>query len=236
MLDVEALLRPCYDALRLRRRRPVALRRPHARRLQRSRRLQAGRERAAGGARDRATRARVVFPMHEPDDGYTAANDHVIEAAAASGGRLVAFCRVNPHAARARGGPPRAWTPGRVGIKLHPRAEQFTLHTPGGARHHRARARARAAGPDPRRPRHPRARPRHGQALRGVPRRAADPRALRDLRPRLAVARAARPPERPDRHGVVGAGGPHRRLHARARRRTSCGRATRPTGCRWPPR
>jgi uncharacterized protein len=72
----------------------------------------------------------VVFPMHEPDDGYSAANDHVLEAAAGSGGRLVSFCRVNPHSgalAEAR----RALDAGAVGIKLHPRAEQFTLHTPG---------------------------------------------------------------------------------------------------------
>jgi predicted TIM-barrel fold metal-dependent hydrolase len=73
----------------------------------------------------------VVFPMHEPDDdAYPAANDHVIEAAAASDGRLVAFCRVNPHM-RALEEARRALDAGAVGIKLHPRAEQFTLHTPG---------------------------------------------------------------------------------------------------------
>src|SRR3990170_8557046 len=37
----------------------------------------------------------VVFPMQEPA-GYPAANDHVLEAAAASDGTLVAFCRVDP--------------------------------------------------------------------------------------------------------------------------------------------
>ena len=41
--------------------------------------------------------------MQEPA-GYAAANDHVLAAAAASGDRLVAFCRVDPHAA---GGPDR---------------------------------------------------------------------------------------------------------------------------------
>jgi predicted TIM-barrel fold metal-dependent hydrolase len=73
----------------------------------------------------------VVFPMHEPDDGYTAANDHVIEAAANSGGRLVSFCRLNPHSGSAVEEARRALDAGAVGIKLHPRAEQFTLHTPG---------------------------------------------------------------------------------------------------------
>ena len=70
----------------------------------------------------------VVFPMHEPA-GYRAANDRVLEAAAGSDGRLVAFCRVDPHhdaAAEAR----RCLDAGARGIKLHPRAEGFTLHHP----------------------------------------------------------------------------------------------------------
>lgn len=37
----------------------------------------------------------VVFPMHEPD-GYRGPNDAVLAAAAESGGRLTAFCRVDP--------------------------------------------------------------------------------------------------------------------------------------------
>src|SRR3954447_6170846 len=37
----------------------------------------------------------VVFPMHEPD-GYRAPNDTAIRAAAESGGKLVAYCRVDP--------------------------------------------------------------------------------------------------------------------------------------------
>ncbi len=37
----------------------------------------------------------AVFPMHEPD-GYTAANDEVIAAAAANPETLVAYCRVDP--------------------------------------------------------------------------------------------------------------------------------------------
>jgi predicted TIM-barrel fold metal-dependent hydrolase len=70
----------------------------------------------------------VVFPMHEPD-GYPPANDRVLEAAAASDGRLVAFCRVDPHTdalAEAR----RCLDAGARGIKLHPRAERFTLSAP----------------------------------------------------------------------------------------------------------
>src|SRR5690349_17828658 len=70
----------------------------------------------------------VVFPMHEPD-GYPPANDRVLEATAASAGRLFAYCRVDPRAdavAEAR----RCLDAGARGIKLHPRAEQFTLSEP----------------------------------------------------------------------------------------------------------
>jgi predicted TIM-barrel fold metal-dependent hydrolase len=70
----------------------------------------------------------VVFAMQEPD-GYREANDEVLEAADASGGRLVPFCRLDPRddpVAEAR----RALALGARGIKLHPRAERFTLHEP----------------------------------------------------------------------------------------------------------
>src|SRR5262245_28064492 len=70
----------------------------------------------------------VVFAMHEPD-GYPAANDRVLEAAQGSGGRLVAFCRLDPRddpVAEAR----RCLDAGAKGIKLHPRAERFTLSEP----------------------------------------------------------------------------------------------------------
>ena len=70
----------------------------------------------------------VVFPMHEPD-GYAPANDRVMEAAEASGDRLVAFCRVDPHAHALREAR-RCLDAGARGIKLHPRAEQFTLSEP----------------------------------------------------------------------------------------------------------
>ena len=70
-----------------------------------------------------------VFPMHEPD-GYSAANDMVIEEAEASGGRLFPFARLNPHD-DALAEAERALARGARGIKLHPRAEEFTLDTPG---------------------------------------------------------------------------------------------------------
>jgi predicted TIM-barrel fold metal-dependent hydrolase len=77
---------------------------------------------------DARAKGAFVFPMHELD-GYTPANDMVIEAARRSDGVLTPFCRVRPgdHAlAEAR----RALDAGAKGIKLHPRAEQFTLDHP----------------------------------------------------------------------------------------------------------
>jgi predicted TIM-barrel fold metal-dependent hydrolase len=70
-----------------------------------------------------------TFPMHEPD-GYRAANDMVIDAAARSEGRLVCFCRVSPNSGTAPDEARRALEAGARGIKLHPRAEQFTLDHP----------------------------------------------------------------------------------------------------------
>jgi uncharacterized protein len=71
----------------------------------------------------------VFFTMHEPD-GYSEANDRVIAEAAGSGGRMVPFCRVNPHD-DAPGEARRALAAGARGIKLHPRAEGFTMDHPG---------------------------------------------------------------------------------------------------------
>ncbi len=73
-------------------------------------------------------RGAFVFPMHEPD-GYPPANDLVMRAAAESGGRLHAFCRVNPHEHPVPEAE-RCLDAGAAGIKLHPRAEQFTLDHP----------------------------------------------------------------------------------------------------------
>ena len=78
---------------------------------------------------DAAGSRAVTFPMQEPD-GYSPANDHVIETALASDGRIVAFCRVDPRAgavAEIR----RCLAAGARGIKLHPRAENFAMNDPG---------------------------------------------------------------------------------------------------------
>jgi len=69
-----------------------------------------------------------VFPMHEPD-GYPPANDFVIEVAANADGLFVPFCRVKP-GQDALVEAERALARGAKGIKLHPRAEQFTLDHP----------------------------------------------------------------------------------------------------------
>jgi predicted TIM-barrel fold metal-dependent hydrolase len=73
-------------------------------------------------------RGAFVFPMHEPD-GYPPANDMVLRAAADSDGLLVPFCRVNPHDDALQEAE-RCLAAGARGIKLHPRAEQFTLDHP----------------------------------------------------------------------------------------------------------
>jgi hypothetical protein len=73
-------------------------------------------------------RGAFVFPMHELG-GYPPANDMVLAEARESGGLLVPFCRVNPHddgVAEAE----RALAAGARGIKLHPRAQGFTLDHP----------------------------------------------------------------------------------------------------------
>jgi predicted TIM-barrel fold metal-dependent hydrolase len=71
----------------------------------------------------------LVFPMHEPD-GYSAANDEVLEAAANAGGRLAALCRVQPRDPGALQEARRCMDRGAVGIKLHPRAEAFGMDEP----------------------------------------------------------------------------------------------------------
>ncbi|MDQ2759021.1 MAG: amidohydrolase family protein [Actinomycetota bacterium] len=77
-----------------------------------------------------SARGAFVFPMHEPG-GYPPANDTVLQAVRDSGGVLHAFCRVNPNAgADAVSEAERCLAAGACGIKLHPRAEEFTLDHP----------------------------------------------------------------------------------------------------------
>jgi predicted TIM-barrel fold metal-dependent hydrolase len=80
------------------------------------------------GLRAAGARGCFVFPMHEPD-GYRPANDFVIDLAAGSESLLVPFCRVKPGDG-ALAEAERALDRGARGIKLHPRAEQFTLDHP----------------------------------------------------------------------------------------------------------
>src|SRR5919106_2163553 len=127
MLDVDAILRPWWDRLRADLHEPslfdahthVGDSDPDGARQTPEQLL---------AALDRVPARGVVFPMHEPD-GYAAANDRVIAAAAASDGRLVAFCRLDPRddpLTEAR----RCLDAGVKGIKLPPRAGRFTLSGP----------------------------------------------------------------------------------------------------------
>ena len=71
----------------------------------------------------------LLFAMHEPD-GYRAANDAVLGACEASGGRLVALARVSPHAEDALAEAERCLAAGARGVKLHPRSDAFGLPNP----------------------------------------------------------------------------------------------------------
>jgi predicted TIM-barrel fold metal-dependent hydrolase len=81
------------------------------------------------GALDPLDARAVTFALHV-EGGYATENDFVLEAAAASGGRIVPFCRLNPRDDPYAEGS-RAIAAGARGIKLHPRAERFTLAHPG---------------------------------------------------------------------------------------------------------
>jgi predicted TIM-barrel fold metal-dependent hydrolase len=128
LLDIDAILRPWWDSI-LEAHGPLELFDAHthigANDPDGMKQSPAELLEVMGNAGARA----VVFPMHEPD-GYPGPNDVAIDAAAASGGRLVSFCRLDPRsdpAVEAR----RCLDAGAVGIKLHPRAERFTMHEPG---------------------------------------------------------------------------------------------------------
>jgi uncharacterized protein len=77
---------------------------------------------------ERAGARAITFPMHEPD-GYPVANDEARAIEAGAGGRIVHFCRVNPHDG-ALAEAERCLDLGAHGIKLHPRAEQFAMSEP----------------------------------------------------------------------------------------------------------
>lgn len=77
------------------------------------------------GALERSGCGGLVFPLKDPD-GYAAPNREVAELAAEHPGRLRALCRLDPAddpVAEARAG----LAAGAVGLKLHPRGEDFTL-------------------------------------------------------------------------------------------------------------
>jgi len=71
----------------------------------------------------------LIFPMQEPA-GYPGPNDAVLAAAAASRGRLVPMCRVDPKDPGAEDEARRCLDAGAVGIKLHPRSDAFGLPHP----------------------------------------------------------------------------------------------------------
>ncbi|MDX6681088.1 MAG: uncharacterized protein QOG94_1127, partial [Solirubrobacteraceae bacterium] len=72
-----------------------------------------------------------TFPLHDPErvPAYSLPNDRVLAWAAASGGRIVPYCRLDP-----ADGPlqeaERCLALGARGIKLHPRAQAFAFDTP----------------------------------------------------------------------------------------------------------
>ncbi len=82
-------------------------------------------------ALEQADARAAVFPLQEPD-GYRGPNADVIAAAAASGGRLVAFARLDPRSGRVgiESELERSLAAGARGVKLHPRGEGFTLDDP----------------------------------------------------------------------------------------------------------
>ncbi|MDQ3739847.1 MAG: amidohydrolase family protein, partial [Actinomycetota bacterium] len=71
----------------------------------------------------------LVFPSQEPA-GYPPANDRVLAACAASGGRLRALARIDPNAEGALDEARRCLEAGARGFKLHPRSDRFALPHP----------------------------------------------------------------------------------------------------------
>ncbi len=73
-------------------------------------------------------RRACVFPLHDPErrPAYSLPNDRVLGWAAESDGRLVPFCRLDPSEG-AVAEAERSLGNGAKGIKLHPRAQDFTF-------------------------------------------------------------------------------------------------------------
>jgi predicted TIM-barrel fold metal-dependent hydrolase len=86
-------------------------------------------EEILGGLDQAGVQRAMVFAMHEPD-GYSAANDAVLAAAAASGGRLVPLARIAPNDPGAVAEAQRCLAAGAAGFKLHPRSDAFGLPHP----------------------------------------------------------------------------------------------------------
>src|SRR5690349_10121473 len=127
MLDIDAILRPWWDSIQAAHG-PLALYDAHTHIGQNDpdgfKQTPEELNRVMANADARA----VTFPMHEPD-GYPLANDVAIAAAKASD-RLEAFCRLDPRVDPVKEAN-RCLDAGAVGIKLHPRAEQFAMDEPG---------------------------------------------------------------------------------------------------------
>jgi predicted TIM-barrel fold metal-dependent hydrolase len=70
----------------------------------------------------------ATFPLHDPDRGadYRVPNDRVLAWCEASGGRLIPFCRLDLNG-NPLGEARRALEAGARGIKLHPRAQAFSV-------------------------------------------------------------------------------------------------------------
>jgi uncharacterized protein len=86
-------------------------------------------EEIVGGLDAAGHQRALVFAMHEPA-GYPPANDAVLAAAAASGGRLVPLARIAPNADGALAEARRCLGAGARGFKLHPRSDAFGLPHP----------------------------------------------------------------------------------------------------------
>jgi uncharacterized protein len=86
-------------------------------------------EEILGGLDQAGHRRSMLFAMHEPE-GYSAANDAVLEAAAASGGRFVPLARIAPNDPGALAEAQRCLAAGAAGFKLHPRSDAFGLPHP----------------------------------------------------------------------------------------------------------